>query len=283
MRIRFFGQFLLERGVIRADELLAALEHQERMNLRFGEMAVALELLTERHVDAILSLQRTEDVRAGEAAMRLEYLTEAQVALILRAQKNSHVYLGEALVATGTLTQEQLEAQLVGFAEDQEPFLAASGVPREMDRGGIGRPAVDLALTFLSRLANLKVKLLGCKLGIDGGPRPDTFASSMVFTGDISGEVAVRAPAPICAEIATALVGQSVSPRDRLTIQDALGEFLNVVCGNLSATVARTGKRLELAPPAAAFLPSRVGQEHVLRAALGVPEGEIEFAVLTRH
>ena len=282
MPVRFFGQFLLERGAVRADELLSAIEHQGRMNLKFGEMAVALELLTERHVDAVLSLQRTEDMRAGEAAMRLGYLTEAQVGLILRAQKNSHVYLGEALVATGALSQDELEIQLVAFAEDQEPHLMATGVPRELDLRGLGRPAIDLAVTFLHRLANIKVKLLGCQVGAENGPRPDTYSSSLVFSGDISGEVAVRAAAPICADIATALVGQAVSPRDRLTIQDALGEFLNVVCGNLSATVARQGTRLELASPAAAFLPSRVGQDHVLRAALGLPEGEIEFAVLTR-
>jgi hypothetical protein len=35
MSIRFFGQFLLESGVIGAEELLLALAHQEKQNLKF--------------------------------------------------------------------------------------------------------------------------------------------------------------------------------------------------------------------------------------------------------
>ena len=166
MAVRFFGQFLLENGAINAEQLLAALSYQEKTNLKFGDTAIQLDLLDKGQLAKILALQRSQDLRTGEAGVKLGVLTPAQVDQVLRAQKNSHVMIGEALVKTGALSDAQLSEQLQAFTKDQDTYQLSSGLPRQKDTTGLAAPAVDLAVKFLMRLANLQVRLLDIRYSL---------------------------------------------------------------------------------------------------------------------
>ena len=281
MAVRFFGQYLLENGVIDAKQLLAAISYQEKTNLKFGDTAISLGLLTQEQLASIFALQRTKDLRTGEAALELGFLSQDQIDQVLRAQKNSHVMIGEALVSTGALEKDQLERHLAAFKIDQEPYRVAEGIPEANDPTGVGRPAVDLALKFLLRLANFNMKLIGVRVGALEEPTLPTYTARVAFTGDTEGEIALRASTSICARIASAMLGEPVSPENTSTVLDATSEFLNVVGGNLSAAVARAGKKLELAAPRHGELPAPVGSQHMLVAKFGAPEGEVDFVVVT--
>lgn len=281
MAVRFFGQYLLENGVIDAKQLLAAISYQEKTNLKFGDTAISLGLLSQEQLASIFALQRTKDLKTGEAAIELGFLKEEQIDQVLRAQKNSHVMIGQALVSTGALGKEQLERHLSAFKIDQEPYRVSEGIAEGMDPSGIGRPAADLALKFLLRLANFNMKLAAVSVGALEEPTLPTYTARVGFTGDTEGEIALRASTSICARIASSMLGEPVSPDNAPVILDATSEFLNVVGGNLSAAVARTGKKLELAAPRHGELPAPAGSQHMLTAKLGAPEGEIDFVIVT--
>ena len=281
MAVRFFGQYLLENGVIDARQLLASISYQEKTNLKFGDMAISLGLLTQDQLAAVFALQRSKDVRSGEATIMLGYLTQAQVDQVLRAQQNSHVMLGEALVATGGLTRDALTQQLAAFKLDQEPYRVTEEISPDLDPSGIGRPAVDLAKKFLLRLASFSMKMVSLRSGELGPPASDTYTARVGFTGDVNGEIAMRASTSISARIASAMLGEPVSPDDAAAVLDATSEFLNVVGGNLAAAAARIGKKLELTAPKHGDLPAPGPKRHMLIATLGAPEGEVEFVVLT--
>lgn len=280
MAVRFFGQYLLENGVIDAKQLLAAISYQEKTNLKFGDSAISLGLLTQEQLASIFALQRTKDLKTGEAAVELGFLSQDQVDQVLRAQKNSHVMIGEALVSTGALGKEQLERHLAAFKIDQEPYRVVEGIPESKDPTGIGRPAVDLALKFLLRLANFNMKLVNVKNGALDEPTLATYTARVGFTGDTEGEIALRASTSICARIASSMLGEPISPDDTATVLDATSEFLNVVGGNLSAAVARAGKKLELTAPKNGELPAPSAKQTQLIARFGAPEGEIDFVVV---
>ena len=281
MAVRFFGQYLLENGVIDARQLLAAIAYQEKTNLKFGDMAISLGLLSQDQLAAVFALQRSKDVRAGEAAIMLGYMTQAQVDQVLRAQQNSHVMLGEALVATAGLTRESLTKHLAAFKQDQEAYKVTEDIPSAVDPTGVGRPAVDLARKFLLRLANISTKLTETAEGMPAAPEKTTYTSRVGFTGDVKGEIALRAPTDVCARIASAMLGEPVAADDKEAVLDATAEFLNVVGGNLAAAAARIGKRLDLAAPKQGEIAAPAGGEHLLVAVLSAPEGRIEFFVLT--
>jgi CheY-specific phosphatase CheX len=274
MPIRFFGQFLLENRVISPAQLLGAIEQQDKTNLRFGETAVSLGLLTEDKVAAILAAQRTRDVRAGEAAVMLGLLTETQVQQVLRAQKNSHIMLGDALVATGGLSRGDLEAQLALFAKDQEPFRVTVDVPPALDKTGVGRPAIDLAIKLLLRVANVTVKLRNCRVGPLVPSETLNLAARVSYGGDVEGELILRGGAKICGRIAHAMLGEPASAES--AVVEAMGELVNVIGGNLCAELARRGKKMELGTPRPGADPASA---FVLIAQLTAPEGDLEFAV----
>jgi len=283
MAVRFFGQFLLENRVIDARQLLAAIAHQEKHNLKFGDTAIQLGFLDRAKLEQVFAKQRKEDIKSGEAAVKLGFMTAEQVEQVLRAQKNSHVMIGEALVKTGALSAQELEKQVARFKEDQEPFQASVAVPEKSDPTGLGGPAVDLTGKFLLRLANINAKLSEITTGDPPGPIGRTLTGRIGFTGSVQGELALRASEPICARIAGSMLGEPVAPEKRELVVDAVCEFLNLVGGNLSAAIARaSGRRLELGAPKAGELPRAGKGEHLLASRFNTPDGPVDFVVLAK-
>jgi CheY-specific phosphatase CheX len=279
MSVRFFGQFLLENGVINSQQLLAAITYQDKMNLKFGETAIRLDLLDKARLEKILALQRKQDIKTGEAAVKLGFLTASQVDQILRAQKNSHVMIGEALVKSGALTEAELSEQLQAFKKDQETYQICNGLPRQKDPTGLAAPAVDLIMKFLGRLANLQVKLLDIRYTLPTTEGGTVHTVRLPFAGDHEGEIALRASEHVCAQIASAMLGEPITPDARAIVLDATREFLNVVGGNLAAFAARQGRRVDLAPPCSGDVPTDGRQLVVAR--IGTPNGDIDLIVAT--
>jgi len=278
MAVRFFGQFLLENGVINAQQLLAATSFQEKMNLKFGDTAIQLGLLDKDRLAKIFALQRSEDIKTGEAGIKLGFLKEAQVDQVLRAQKNSHVMIGAALVKTGALTEAQLSEQLQAFKKDQDAYQLSTGLPQQKDATGLAAPAIDLTVKLLMRLANLQVKLLDVRYSLAKAGGGTTYTARVAFTGDREGEIALRASDRVCAQIASAMLGEPVAPDAKSVILDATSEFLNIVGGNLSAVGARQGKKVELSTPRSGDVPT--DGRNIVVARLGTPDGDIEFIVV---
>ena len=83
MSIKFFGQFLLERNVINAKNLLEAIRFQESRNMKFGEYSISKGYLEKVQVKRLHEEQKRNDMMIGELAVKLEMLTEEQVEEIL--------------------------------------------------------------------------------------------------------------------------------------------------------------------------------------------------------
>lgn len=279
MAVRFFGQFLLESGVISPQQLLAAIAYQDKMNLKFGETAIQLGLLDKGRLERIFARQRQEDLKTGEAGVKLGFLTNAQVDQVLRAQKNSHVMIGEALVKTGALTDATLAEQLAAFKKDQDSYQLCSGLPRQKDPTGLAAPAIDLTLKLLLRLGHLQVKLVDIRYAVVKPHDPNWHSIRLPFSGDHDGEIALRASSRVCAQIASAMMGEPVPPDARAVIVDAVSEFLNLVGGNLAAVGARQGKKVELSPPRLGDV--QVEGRDAVVALIGTPDGAIECLVTT--
>jgi CheY-specific phosphatase CheX len=279
MGVRFFGQFLLEQGVIHSQQLLEAIAHQEKTNRKFGETAIQLGMLDRHRLDKIIDLQRREDLKTGEAGIKLGFLTQEQVDQVLRTQENSYLMLGEALVKTGALNETQLAEQLEAFKKDQDAYRLSSGLPRQKDPTGLAAPAIDLTVKMLERLANLQTKLVDVRYTLTKPHGGSLYMVRMAFTGSHDGEIALRASDHLCAQIASVMLSGPVAVDARPEILDVLCEFLNIVGGNLAALAARQGKKVELSPPQVGEV-STAGRDVVV-ATLATPDGKIEFMVVS--
>lgn len=111
----FFGQFLLERGVVSQEALDDALAFQEDSNRRIGEMAIEKGHLTPKQVEHIFADQRLLDDPFGAIALKLKYLSRRQLDDLLFTQDINSTHLGEALLLRGHITPEQFVAHLKAY------------------------------------------------------------------------------------------------------------------------------------------------------------------------
>jgi hypothetical protein len=165
MQDRFFGQFLIRRGVITPAQLAAGLEYQQRINRSLGTIAVEKNYLGVSEVGRILEQQRSWDLPFGEIGERLSLLTSRQHRLLVKEQQRSFIYLGEALLVLGHLTAEQYAELLPVFRSSEEAVL------REIECTLADKPAVKVVLATLmdifGRCTGQPLKIESCGTSAD--------------------------------------------------------------------------------------------------------------------
>jgi hypothetical protein len=147
MAVKFLGQFLMERGLITPQQLLAATEAQRASNPLLGELAVRQGLLTEAQARRINDRQRADDRRFGDIALEMGVLDAAQVESLLAAQKAGRKLFGQVLLEQGAIDAATLEAELAAHRADQDAANHAL--------------AVGVADHALAELANGAIALCG--------------------------------------------------------------------------------------------------------------------------
>jgi len=249
MSVKFFGQFLLERKKITADQLLQAVRYQESKNLKFGDYARKLGYLTAQDVRKLNSEQRRSDMLIGELSVKLGMLSRPQVDEVLTMQKNDHVLLGEALVALGSLNEADIARELLAFGEDQKQYAMGNiPVPTGVGDAETLRSMADLTLKMFRRVAKIDVKI-GESMFVDKGPGPKFAVAAVHFMADKKFAYVLAASRDVALPIATGIIGLDASSESDAMLLDSVKEFCNIVCGNVIAGLARRGKRVDISPP----------------------------------
>ncbi|RMG19446.1 MAG: hypothetical protein D6729_05215 [Deltaproteobacteria bacterium] len=275
--MKFFGQFLLERGVVSRDALVTALELQDERNMRLGAYAVRRGYMTEADAERLNHQQLTVDRRFGELAVEAGLLTPEQVQELLTLQQNDYLLLGEALLELGQLDRATLERELKAFKDDQARYLVDDVVfpPGVRDASLLALP-VDLTAKILLRTVGLTTK-------IGEGERERRPPVDRLFsvTVHLSGSLMASYTLSVSRDIAEAVFQQMTggeSPRDDAEIVDALKELCNVICGNATARMAQAGRVVEISPPEEGAPEPPEGGHYVLFP-LHVAEGAIEVRI----
>lgn len=115
-----FGLHLYRKGVITAEELVAALEVQLNNRVRIGQLALEEGILSARDIFDVLHAQRgSPKERFGELAIEMGRMTREDLMQLLKLQSDRRPPLGDILVWQGVLTKQQAEAELSDFRRDQ--------------------------------------------------------------------------------------------------------------------------------------------------------------------
>ena len=249
MAVMFFGQYLVERGIVSRDVLLKAIALQEQNNLSFGDTAVSMGLLTSADADRINQAQRSQDMRIGDLSVQMGLLTDDKVMAVLAEQKRRHLYIGEAVVAAGGLTAEELEKYLQEFKEDQAKYTTDKvSIPAGVPHPDQWEMMSDLTYKMLTRVARVTFHSDPCTL-VDTIPVFPVLAA-MDIIGDISVKYVFGCTAGLQAKIAQAILGtDNVSKEPKEVLDDTVMEFVNVVCGNIVAKAVQLGKKTDISPP----------------------------------
>lgn len=115
MFTQFFGNYLLNKGLVSASQLSEALSVQKQTRLKLGVLAINAGYMTPAQVEEVHAEQQRRDKRMGDIAVEMGYLTEAQVDELLSAQGTAHLQLGQALVDAGAMTNASFAEALSNY------------------------------------------------------------------------------------------------------------------------------------------------------------------------
>jgi hypothetical protein len=123
---QFFGEFLLQKGIVTRLQLDEGLRLQQERNRPLGLMAIDFGLLSTEQVVRILEEQLISDEPFGQVAVRLGLLSEESLRMLLSQQAEEHLLIGQALIAKGYVRMEEIERLLVEFrrrsAQEEHSF-----------------------------------------------------------------------------------------------------------------------------------------------------------------
>jgi len=248
MGVKFFGQYLIERGEVDAAQLRAALMLMDAENRSIGELAVEGRLISKADADKINAEQRHRDMPFGELACEMGLLSVEQIDNLVQLQWRTRLRVGQALVRLGHLANERLEELLVDYEEDQAPHRIENlALPNGLEGNAIAPIVLDLFPNLLMRVGRIATRV--------GSGEPVTEAPDFPIRVGVSvkGEssllICLVGDEEFSRQLAAKASGLEPDALDTEMLVDGVGEFLNVLAGNAMAVAERNGIATELDPP----------------------------------
>ncbi|MBN1522749.1 MAG: hypothetical protein JW928_09490, partial [Candidatus Aureabacteria bacterium] len=230
MTVKFFGQFLLEKGVVDKKQLLEAVEYQKRINVKLGTLAIDKGYLNYRQVEKIIDLQRKKNKFFSELALEENFLSKSQLDDLLRQQKSDRVYLGEALVKKKFLTLKELEENLREFKELQKKSMESiMDSLNNIESTKHLNVVITVVLNLFRRIIGLSGKIGGCQRE-HLSPKNFSFGIRQKIYGEISGFFLINLSEDLFFTIASKMLNEKINEISDITI-DSVKEFINTVSG----------------------------------------------------
>lgn len=257
---QYFGQYLLNKQLLTAEQLTDAMALERLVRVKLGVLAINAGMMTAQQVEEVHELQRTKDKRFGELAIEKGYLTFSQLEDLLQIQGSRHLSLSQAIIDRGymdlaqleivlerykeesSLSSEQLQAiQTVNFDEASRAFLDFSAA------GGMGEVYHDYVSLILRNI----VRFLGDEPMLFPNVSLVEKGDGWVFTQSITGEMDlftgfIMNDAVLLA-VARCYSQEDLTEVDELA-RDSVAEFLNLANGIFCINASDKGLNLNLEP-----------------------------------
>jgi len=249
MSVKFFGQFLIERGEVDAGHVRAALELLGKTNMTLGEVAIEAGMMTPDQVQRVNHGQRGNDRPFGDLAVELGHLDSTQLVECLRMQRERRLKIGEALVHLGHVPAERLGQLLDQFKADQAEYEIGplAQLPDQLANNRVAPYVLDLLPKFCLRIARVHVKVGDAQVLEEAPHWP--FRVSLPIHAHRGLDVTLVGDRAFCARLASGTSGIAEAKLDHDLMVDGVGEFLNVLAGNAISALERSGVQAELGVP----------------------------------
>jgi hypothetical protein len=115
-----FGLYLKNKGVITAEQLVAALEEQLGSLVPIGQLALEENVLSPRDIFAVLQAQSdSPNVRFGDLAVEMGLMTRSDLMRLLMIQADRKRPITEILVGQGALTAHKAASEMTAYRRSQ--------------------------------------------------------------------------------------------------------------------------------------------------------------------
>jgi hypothetical protein len=248
MGVKFFGQFLIERGEIQAGQLRAALDLMKRENLSLGELAVKAGYATGADSRRINAEQRRLDRPYGELALEMGVISAVQLDELLAEQQQIRLGLGQALKSLKFIDVDHLAAMEDEFKLEQDQFSDMKiSLPFQLEGKRVAESLVDFLPRYCLRMARLAARVGGYEPLSEPSVAP--FIASLLIVGRPGIEMALAADRPFAQKLGSGISGLRAENLSDDRCLDAIGEFLNILAGNAISVVEESGREYRIEAP----------------------------------
>lgn len=257
---QYFGQYLLNRGIVSSESLLKALETQQESHVKLGVLAMGAGLLTAAQVEEIHQEQTRQDKRFGEIALEKGYLTKTQLDELLSSQKQGHLLLSQALVDAQALTLDQLEKALqdyqkeYSFSDEEFASIQEGNVELLLEKALKLDPKEENFNSYIYLFARNLVRFVDSQawLSIEHGDKENELTGEWLVEQQIEGSfpltTLITGTEKAFVELASRFAGEQIEAMEELG-QAAVSEFLNLHNGVFLVNMSNQGIELKLQPP----------------------------------
>ncbi len=249
MQKHFFGQYLIDKGVISEAQFFAAMQLQHSGNVLLGQLALELNMLDTKQIKDINQQQATQNKCFGELAKGLGLLSDEQLQTLLLIQEHRNRRIGEVLVSEGILNPENLAKHLFLYKLDCHSALQhlQSGIAHHPLKKTLNS-AIEVCNALFLRLlqARCHVKNL-----IDDYAQQASYAhtSHIIINGQSSFKIALACDDDTLINIACVFIEMEAKEMTIKLALDVLGEFLNILVGQLLEALIGEGGESERSVP----------------------------------
>ena len=248
MSSMFFGQYLLEKGVIGREALLDAFSRQRRANRTLTRLAVDHGLLDEERAGQIEQVYRLSQRTLEELCQSEGRLSREQLDGLLSAQRSAWLRIGSALVEGGHLTRDQVEQHLEAFqAREESERQTLEESFAHLPDTDLARACTELTLRHVARATATPVKLSVVEQG-DFGLPDGWYRFAQRILGDRRFHVALDFPPELVGAVASGMLGTALEASSEAA-RDAVCELVNLIGGNACTRLEGLGLRLRPEPP----------------------------------
>ncbi len=259
MYSQYFGQYLLNKNLIKPEQLTDALEYQRSAHLKLGVIAINAGYMTPAQVEQVHGMQKRVDKRFGELAIEQGYIDEEQLNTMLNTQKQGHLMLGQALIDRNYFTIEQLRSALDNYKNEAGMSGRQFNVIRNNYTQQIKDIFQDYGEGMMSQIYSDYVTLLMKNVirFIDDNPTVEInqlksdLSTEWYVEQEILGKIniltGIAADTNIFVKMAGKFAQEDIDEPDELA-QASVGEFLNLQNGIFLVNMSNNGVELEMSP-----------------------------------
>ncbi|MEX2414938.1 MAG: hypothetical protein WD424_02245 [Paenibacillaceae bacterium] len=262
MFAQYFGQFLLNQGLITPHELEKALVAQKNIRVKLGVLAINRGFMTAEQVEAVHQVQTRMDKRFGEIAVELGFIQENWIAELLSAQPSAHLALGQALIDNEIMSYKAFSSALNQYRRenslsDEQFHAIVNGdiealLEAELLKAGISGDSV--LVNYMSLFAKNMIRFIDSNIRMEIGQTNDSqtyewVAQQLILSEDyaIHRSTAIAGTEDAFLRLASIYAQENVDTPGEM-MEAAIGEFLNLHNGIYLVNRSNQGSELNMQP-----------------------------------
>lgn len=254
----YFGNYLLNKGLITEQQYKVVLDEIKSSRLRLGLLAVVNGMMTEEQAEKVNNLQQMQDKRFGDIAVDEGFLTGEQVESLLKMQGDQYLLCIQALTDHHYLTLEEIQSQMKAYKKEQRFSALDMDAIKSGDLDKIV-PVFTKEITippvmkdYIALMARNIVRFIDTDLRLEQTERINQYTGPYMASQELEGEfnffVGLTGEQEAVLSAASVFGKEEFQEIDADSL-DSLCEFINCNNGLYASKLSEDDVELELLPP----------------------------------